>query len=345
MKRHTSSITEINQQSSAASQKNHSLYETIQSILNPLIPKGTSVALFDFPNHANVGDSAIWLGEESYLKKHNRVLATTNLGQMPALHSSTVILIHGGGNLGDLWPRHQLFREKIIAYYQRNKIIQLPQSIHFQKAENEAQCRNIFNSHPDLHLLVRDSKSLEQGQALYDGPTQLCPDMAFCLRTLPRNKNQVHSIVGLLRTDHEKITANLPLQNTDQMAIFDWLQERYSFVSKITTQVDRLQNRYPRWTGNLQGMKRNLYHRLAMQRLQRGCYILCLGQVVITDRLHGHILCTLMGIPHVVLDNSYRKIANFRDTWKTGEGLCKSATSLEEAIDKAQSLMTNCVGG
>jgi pyruvyl transferase EpsO len=53
---------------------------------------------------------------------------------------------------------------------------------------------------------------------------------------------------------------------------------------------------------------------------------------VITDRLHGHILCTLLGIPHCVIDNSYGKIGGFADAWGTFGEHRYRAESLDEAI-------------
>jgi len=47
----------------------------------------------------------------------------------------------------------------------------------------------------------------------------------------------------------------------------------------------------------------------------RGCRVLSQGRLVITDRLHGHILSLLMGIPHVLLDNSYGKVRRFYEAW------------------------------
>jgi len=73
--------------------------------------------------------------------------------------------------------------------------------------------------------------------------------------------------------------------------------------------------------------------------MQRGEVILSSGKVVITDRLHAHILCTLLDIPHVVLDNSYRKIGNFRDAWGTGGDKCLTAENLDEAMQKAKELL------
>jgi pyruvyl transferase EpsO len=41
-----------------------------------------------------------------------------------------VVFLHGGGNLGDIWPHHQHFREAMLAEFRDRTIVQLPQSIH-----------------------------------------------------------------------------------------------------------------------------------------------------------------------------------------------------------------------
>src|SRR3546814_20075026 len=81
-------------------------------VLNAVLPAG-KLALVDFPDHSNVGDSAIWLGEMAYLRKNNR---------LPAYHSAIAdfddeacraaigdgpLLITGGGNMGTRWPKHE----------------------------------------------------------------------------------------------------------------------------------------------------------------------------------------------------------------------------------------------
>lgn len=317
----------------------------VQEVLDPLIPHGSRVALFDFPNHPNVGDSAIWLGEEVYLAKRTdlRTIVVDDRSihnrRLPHLPSSAVVLIHGGGNLGDLWPPHQALREMLIGHYRENRVIQLPQSIYFQDAANEDRCRDVFSAHRDFHLIVRDHVSLEHGRRLHAGPTYLCPDMAFFLGQLPRTSEPLHNIVALLRTDKERINGKASGEHMRDVFIVDWLEESYSLAQRITQKVERLQARYPRHLAALYGIKRHLYHRLASERLKRGCEILGSGRVVITDRLHAHILCTLMGIPHVLLDNSYQKIGNFRDAWHSGAGLCEPATCWTEAQIKAQDLL------
>ena len=37
--------------------------------------------------------------------------------------------------------------------------------------------------------------------------------------------------------------------------------------------------------------------------------------LIITTRLHGHILACLLGIPNILLNNSYGKNKNFYQTW------------------------------
>ena len=54
---------------------------------------------------------------------------------------------------------------------------------------------------------------------------------------------------------------------------------------------------------------------MAAERVARGCRLLSRGRRVITDRLHGHILCLLLGLPHTLLPEKHGKIRNFYETW------------------------------
>lgn len=60
---------------------------------------------------------------------------------------------------------------------------------------------------------------------------------------------------------------------------------------------------------------------------------------MITDRLHGHILCLLLGLPHVLLDNTYGKLKDFYDTWTKGCALAIWANSPGEALERARPLL------
>lgn len=327
-------------------QRNESYSALIDKILKPLIPNGASLALFDFPNYSNVGDSAIWLGQRKFLETLDQSRVVLNdthvLSWTPniSLPDGTVILINGGGNFGDLYPRHQKLRLHLASKFLQHRIIQLPQSIHFEASENLEQTKKVINSHPDFHLLVRDLPSLKIAQDLHRGNSQLCPDMALYLANLVRPGKPKHQILALLRNDKEKkFTADTP--QVEAVYSTDWLDEPMTQLIRWTNKMESIHSRYAKWLNFLFRYKHHLYHRVAMERMQRGCELLSSGEVVITDRLHAHILCSLMSIPHVVLDNSYRKIGNLMDAWHTGDGLCQRAETLDEAISIARKMLAN----
>lgn len=313
----------------------------VDAVLSPLIPDGAPIVLFDFPHHGNVGDSAIWVGETDYLKTsrpRSEILWMAAEG-VPfdhlkyALPDNAIILIHGGGNLGDLWPRHQRLRELVLASFDRHRVIQLPQSIHFTEEDNLDRFRKVASAHPDFHVLVRDSESLNTAMTFGAASAALCPDMALCMRSLPRRASPVYPLLGLLRTDKEvEKRFRLDTSALDDLHVEDWVVEPDSLLLKVERW---LTTRYP---GKSSFLRPVLYDRIATMRLARGCELLSKGRVVITDRLHGHILCSMLGIRHVTLDNFYRKIGNFRDAWNTGDGLCFSASSLKEAHELARSI-------
>jgi exopolysaccharide biosynthesis predicted pyruvyltransferase EpsI len=49
------------------------------------------------------------------------------------------------------------------------------------------------------------------------------------------------------------------------------------------------------------------------------------------DRLHGHILCLLLNIPHVFLNDDSGKNWNFHETWTRDAELCRLARTPAEA--------------
>ena len=51
------------------------------------------------------------------------------------------------------------------------------------------------------------------------------------------------------------------------------------------------------------------------ERLRAGLHLLGAGELLVTDRLHGHIVALLAGVPQVLLDNSYGKLRGFWEAW------------------------------
>ncbi len=80
-----------------------------REVLDPIMKNVKDIVLFDFPNHPNRGDSAIWWGEVAYLHSQDVSIASIVsyrhfeklTGVLQMLDSSTTVgMMNGGGNFG-----------------------------------------------------------------------------------------------------------------------------------------------------------------------------------------------------------------------------------------------------
>jgi exopolysaccharide biosynthesis predicted pyruvyltransferase EpsI len=280
-------------------------------------------ALLDFPNHSNIGDSAIWFGTTEYFLKHRRrrpsYVSTATAFSEEALRAAVPdgpIFIHGGGNFGDLWPRHQDFRHLLLEKFPDRQIVQLPQSIHFQDSSRVELTARAIDRHGRFLLLVRDQPSLEFATTHFDCEVRLCPDMALFLGAMPRERSPDVDALYLMRNDKERTYSVEPEPVGHSTRIVDWPKEERRSMRRhrLVGAVRGLLTGWPTRTN----ARRGHYDWVARVRTLRGCHLLSSGRAVITDRLHAHILCLLLGIPHAVLDNSYGKLGRFLAAW-TGE--------------------------
>lgn len=315
------------------------MHARIDRILAPLLPAGAPVALLDFQNHGNVGDSAIWLGQLAALRargiRRPAYIATIASYDPLALRRAApegAILLSGGGNFGDVWPRHQELREKVLHDFPDRRIVQLPQSIEFRSTAALDAARRIVAGHRDFTLLVRSHRSLELARQ-FDAPSGLCPDMALRLPPLPRGRPVHDGIIWLRREDQE--SGGSSAEAPAGVERLDWLAEPPSLDRRL---VGWLHER-PRALEALGGRAGILYERLARGRLARGVALLSRGRGVITDRLHAHILSLMAGIPHCVLDNSYGKVRAVYETWTRGVGRVAWCETPEEAFVRIRDLL------
>lgn len=311
-----------------------SLGETLDRALEPLLAGVSRVALLDVPTHQNVGDSAIHLGTLAVLRRAGievcyacsiETYARDTLAQQLG---DGAILLAGGGNLGDLWPLHQQLRERVLADFPDTQVIQLPQSLHFTDPAALARARAAFGAHRRLTILLRDARSLSAARGAFDAPTALCPDLAFALGPLARPVAASAPVVWLARRDREAA----PNANAGSHATFDWALEPPSPLSRMERMGHALTSAHPRLEPYAHGPLMRLGAIASRRRVQAGCAMLAAGTTVITDRLHGHILSLLLGIPHAVLDNSYGKVRSFYDTWTHEAPIVRWADSAADAV-------------
>ena len=326
------------------SQSNVSLImaEKLKEVIEPLCIGFSSYALLDFPAHSNVGDSAIYLGEialfDKIFKKPPSYVCTKkdSATDIRKFAPDGIIFLHGGGNFGDIWPAHQKFLQRILRQYPEKKIVQLPQSIHFNSKDAIEKTANAIRKHKDFTLLVRDHKSYEFAKTNFDCDIKLCPDSAYALSDLQiESPNITRNVLSLLRTDKERYLSPSEKATLECLGpVDDWLKEK-----SVKTGSDRLLNllfRYLPWMRlNLMQKKEIMFRRHAQIRIDRGIDQLSSATWIISDRLHVHILAMLLEKEHFVLDNSYNKLRNFISSWPVDETthIVESISELEIKIN------------
>ena len=320
------------------------------------VPPGSQVALALYPDHWNVGDAAIWWGTRSLLASLGVTVAygcdpwTYDPDHLARRVPRGPILLLGGGNLGDVYDGEQGLRLRILRDFPDRPIIQLPQSIWFRDPAARDALAELLRTRRNTTLLLRDAASLAYARTHFPVPSLLCPDSALALDlTSVRRRGDV-PVVALWRRDVE-LDLPLPRLPADWI-VTDWqdlepapgsrsLRSR-AFRAVVGDRPlgdrplgdrARLSSRRAAWR-----FAPGLWDAVAEERAVRGCQLLARGRVVITNRLHGHLLCSLLGIPHVVCDTVNGKLSAYLQTWNAGGPLVHGAATPADAVALAGAL-------
>lgn len=303
----------------------------------PLIGEGQPYALVDFPNYANIGDSAIWLGALEVLKfitgREPSYTCSRNSYDGQVLAKACPegpIFIIGGGNFGDLYQPHQNLRLALMKDFPGRPIVQLPQSIHFKSDDALAVTARAIEEHGNFHMFVRDQASADIARASFNCPVKLAPDCAFCIGPVERTDNRCGRFVFLRRLDKEATGADYSPLKFLEMPEFDWATEPPLPSSlNVTAGLRALR------TGNVSraGLIQTRNNVRAEYRMRRGIRMLSAGDAVVTDRLHGFIISVLIGQPVVAFDNSTKKVSAYQKLWMPDFPGAAVVETAEEALD------------
>ncbi|EYR64785.1 exopolysaccharide biosynthesis protein [Actinotalea ferrariae CF5-4] len=313
-----------------------------------------TVALVNFPNHGNPGDPAIWLGTRILLRDlgvrvgYSSAHWDFDAGSLRSAVGSAPVLLNGGGNFGDLYLGQQQTRIEVLRTLRDNPVVQLPQSIHFADPANEARMAELLASHPDFRMMVRERNALRIARERLGLEPTLSPDHALALGARSRTRAPVWPVLWLTRLpgDPEHVDHGEP--DDPDVRRVEWLhgvpddEAGWDLVGRLALRVNRAVR--DSWSPGVRGMglrhaaAERTYTPLAWRWVRRGIDLLSSAEVVVTDKLHGHVLCALLGIPHVVLDNSYGKVSGTLDAWTGGLPGVHRAESGEEALALAHRL-------
>jgi exopolysaccharide biosynthesis predicted pyruvyltransferase EpsI len=290
----------------------------IQNTLYPLIT--SDYVFLELPYYTNIGDTLIWQGTEDFLMTlpHKCLYRCSfDTFEYKQLAPDVVILLQGGGNFGDLYPRHNTFRNKIIELYPNNRIIILPQTVYYMGSRFLANDPVIMRQHKDLYICARDQYSYDFLKRYRFGKNiLLVPDMAFCI-DFTKQQDAIlpvtERVLLFKRIDKEKADTNniVPKQYNSVLDQKDWVG--YENITEDYSQLRNLikEKKY----AEADAYAINTY---LPTRVKEGIRMISPYMIVYSNRLHGSILSILLGKEVTIIDNSYGKNAQFYNTWLTG---------------------------
>ena len=304
-----------------------------RNIFKTLIGKYKYAMIFGLAPFENKGDSAIsagelilleWLGIKIiyfcvFRECSNDAIKTALAISKNYTNDELVILLQGGGTLMCYTVADHI-RDYTITLFKNFEIVMFPQSLWIREDQTKQRMdyyKHVYSLHPRLTFTYRDRDSFERGKVFFPNARPLlAPDMAFQLGAFKRTMLPTHNIVWLLRMDMESQGFDLPspsLVKLHDICFGDW---KYW---STTLGMSHIENIFLLYTNGLTFLQR--------------------GRVVITERLHGHILSVLLGIPHVVIDPINHKASTYINTWTAGLTNVLIANSSKDALNKALLLL------
>lgn len=301
------------------------LKSIIAKEVSPLIT--SNYVLWGLPYYPNIGDTLIWEGELDFLKlipyKCIGVCGWDEYQKVP-LKEDTIILITGGGYMGDVWRKAWDNVMNTIELYPKNPIVILPNTIYYNDHNVMHSDAERMSKLKKLTICVRDKVSYQIAKENFKNDVRLVPDMAFHIPLKYLNQwrlPETNKILFLKRIDKElgAVEVNLKAENID---IRDWptidgkasMGERVFYKSKVISYKTKRNFTF------LHSMTEWIEHRLGYyvyrkSMTKKGVQFVSAYKEIFTTRLHVMILSVLLGKKVYFIDNSYGKLSSFYSAW------------------------------
>lgn len=298
-------------------------YVQLNSLLRHTLSKliCSDWAIVDLPYHSNIGDILIWQGELELLSAlPHKEISQSSISTFDNRHirRADCILVHGGGNIGELYREHINFLFKIVDENPNKRILIFPQTINYNDIAILIEDAKKLQKHKDLHFCVRDQK----GYALlskYLEHVYLMPDMAFCIpiSLFDQIEPEGHyTSLYLKRTDVELLSEvpDIQVDCTSDWPTFYHKLNDGTFIAKLIDNINTMpiigHNALTKRLWNWYAI--NIYRN---DLITIGTRFIKSFDTIYTTRLHGLILGLLCRKKVTVIDNSYGKNLNFVNTW------------------------------
>lgn len=261
------------------------------------------IFLFSTPIHRNIGDHAIVQASLEFLDDN---FSEKEVVEVPrqyidyfiknfSINQDDIVLIHGGGFFGNLYPVEAIAFLKVIKYYRENQIIVFPQTIFID--DSKEMSYKYFESGikeaNNITFFAREAKSFKiASDSGFFTSVKMVPDIVLYMDQV-KVSQQREGILVVLRDDDE-ITRKFNLNKFES-----------TIKSKINVVVDKSSTMAKE---SISPEKRNLAVLSKITEFSK-------YQLVITDRLHGMIFSYLANTNCLAIDNKTKKSSEVYKSW------------------------------
>lgn len=257
----------------------------------------------DAATYNNLGDQAIALSMELFLDDlfgQDNVFVINETEVIAYLKSlkkeikkDDVIVLSGGGNMGDLYPRYESIRRLIIKSFPNNKIVIFPQTLDYGKdkygRKEYIRAKKIYQKHDNLWICAREEKSYKELSHMCSR-VLLIPDIVFYLYGKVKSTTQACNQVGIcLRNDKESA-----LTEKDKRIIYKLVSFK-GMCNELTTMA----------SDGVPCLTKEKRMKAISQKIDE----FSANELIVTDRLHGMIFSVLADVPCIAIDNKNHKVS------------------------------------
>lgn len=213
-----------------------------------------------------------------------------------------IICLSGGGNMGNLYPKYESIRRKIINNFTWCKIIIFPQTIDYEmnrygRKELERSVY-VYNKHKNLVVCAREEKSYKIMKEMYKNVI-LVPDIVLYMNLFLKEEIcERKNVIGICLREDSESTLSTNIRNE----LIKQMKGTYVNCTMLTT-MDEIHS----------VIDSEMRVSLLKDKLME--FNAC--KVIVTDRLHGMIFSILTGTPCVAIDNSNKKVSGVLEVVKS----------------------------
>ena len=278
------------------------------------------------PTYNNVGDLAIVVAEENFLKKCGyKKIVNIIIGdcwESPKcisrfLPKKALICFQGGGNMGDIYLDEKL-RRILLPLLLYHEILIFPETLFYRDTDEgiaEKEKSITFYNRENITIAAREEKSYQMMKELYPKANLLLtPDIVLSMETQEFN-NSREGVLFCFRDDQEKA-----LSDGDIKKLLEKLESR-GFTCSMTSMI------YYRH------IKAGMWEEVVRAKMRE----ISSARLLITDRLHGMIFAALTQTPCIVFGNNHHKVFGVYQ-WIKKLDYVQFVSSIDEAYAWAEQM-------